>query len=98
VLTDAGKIHLPLPDEAGYQWSWLQQDLHHTWSEVSSRGLVRKQTFVEAFGSEADTIWTELHMKGWIDLLEETRANVRAKDKRGQKSLRETLKDKTKSR
>ncbi len=96
VLTDAGKIHLPLPDEAGYQWSWLHQDLHHTWFEVSSRGLVRKQTFVEAFGSEADTIWSELHTRGWIDFIDKdkTRASVTAKDKRGQLSLPESMKDK----
>jgi hypothetical protein len=92
VLTDAGKIHLPLPDEAGYQWSWLHQDLHHRWSEVSSRGLVRKQTFIDTFAGEANAIWTELQKQGWIALIDakdETRASVIARDKRGKTSLSE---------
>lgn len=95
LLTDAGKIHLPLPDEAGYQWSWLHQDLKHTWSEVSSRGLVRKQTFVEVFGRDAGAIWTELRTRHWIDLIDkkdETRASVTARDKRDQQSLRDPAK------
>ena len=98
VLTDAGKIHLPLPDEPGYQWSWLHQDLHHTWSEVSSRGLVRKQVFVENFASEADAIWSELRTHGWIELIDkrdETRASVTARDKRANPSLSDSLKEKT---
>ena len=98
VLTDAGKIHLPLPDEAGYQWSWLQQDFHHTWSEVSSRGLVRKETFVEAFGSAADVVWKELRDRRWIELIDkkdETRASVTARDKRDDPSLSDAVKEKT---
>lgn len=98
VLTDAGKIHLPLPDEAGYQWSWLQQDLHHQWSEVSSRGLVRKQTFIDMFPSDADKIWTELLKQVWIELIDkkdETRASVIARDKRGKPSLDDPVKKHT---
>ena len=94
VLTDAGKIHLPLPDEAGYQWSWLQQNLRHEWSEVSTRGLVRKQTFVETFGSDAPTIWAELCAQRWIDLVDEeddTRASVIARDKRSKSPLDDSV-------
>lgn len=91
IMTDVGKIHLPLPDEAGYQWSWLQQDLSETWSEVSTRGLVRKETFTAAFAGRADAVWRELIGQGWIKLLDKndlTRASVTATDKRD-----ETLKD-----
>ena len=95
VLTDAGKIHMPLPDEAGYQWSWLHQDMKHTWFEVSTRGLVRKQTFVEAFGSEADTIWNELRKPEikWIVPIDETRASVTPRDQRATSSLPESIKE-----
>jgi hypothetical protein len=95
ILTDAGKIHLPLPDEAGYQWSWLQQDFEGTWSEVSSRGLVRKEAFAE-FAAGADSVWQELLEQGWIELLDKkdpTRAAVIAKDKRTQSKL-DKLEDK----
>jgi hypothetical protein len=85
IITDAGKIHLPLPEEAGYQWSWLQQDdERNTWSEVSSRGLVRKEDFV-VFGAAATDVWTELMGQEWIKLIDQkdpTRASVSAKDER----------------
>jgi hypothetical protein len=82
IITDAGKIHLPLPEEAGYQWSWLQ-DMRGTWSEVSSRGVVREETFATEFGSRANKVWKELLEFGWIELLDHpARASVTAKDKR----------------
>ena len=83
VLTDTGKIHLPLPEEPGYQWSWLQQDVHEKWSEVSSRGLVRKEAFAKL--SDAEGVWNELIDEEWIQLIDEkdlTRASVTAKEKR----------------
>jgi hypothetical protein len=96
IITDAGKIHLPLPDEAGYQWSWLQQDAGGTWSEVSSRGLVRKEDFT-VFGAAAVDVWNELVQKEWIKVIDEkdpTRASVTAKDERKSQSL-DRHKDKT---
>ena len=98
VLTDSGKIHLPLPEEAGYQWSWLQKNFDSEWSEVSSRGLVRKETFVDAFNIDAETIWKDLKDQGWIELIDqndETRASVTAKDDRKSPELSPSLKDKT---
>jgi len=102
VLTDTGKIHLPLPEEAGYQWSWLQQSLEGEWSEVSSRGLVQKQSFVDAFDSNtekvSDKIWKDLKDQGWIQLLDpkdDTRASVTARDDRPKRELSPELQDKT---
>jgi hypothetical protein len=97
VLTDAGKIHLPLPAEAGYQWSWLQQDARGAWSEVSSRGLVRRESFA-AFGGGADAVWNELLAERWIELIDpkdSTRAGVTAKDQRKSPTLSEGLRDRT---
>jgi hypothetical protein len=96
ILTDVGKIHLPLPMEAGYRWSWLQQDKQGAWEEVSSRGIVRKDAF-DKFEGDADSIWAELIKQGWIELSspeDSTRASVKAKDKRASQSLAENLKDK----
>ncbi|HWF87390.1 MAG TPA: hypothetical protein VN659_01100 [Pyrinomonadaceae bacterium] len=83
IITDAGKIHLPLPEEAGYQWSWLQ-DVRGKWSEVSSRGVVRKETFAAEFQSKATGVWNELAEFGWIEIDKDdaTRASVTPKDKR----------------
>ncbi|HZI47864.1 MAG TPA: hypothetical protein VFD75_08690, partial [Pyrinomonadaceae bacterium] len=96
IITDAGKMHLPLPDEAGYQWSWLQQDEQGTWSEVSSRGLIRKEDF-GVFGSDAGEVWSELIEVQWIKVIDPTdptRASVTPKDQRAKPSL-DKHKDKT---
>jgi hypothetical protein len=97
IITDAGKIHLPLPDEAGYQWSWLQQDVQHAWSEVSSRGVVSKESFA-GFGDHAVDVWRDLLEEVWIKLLDakdDTRASVIAKDERKKRPLPDSLKDRT---
>ncbi|HEU5091173.1 MAG TPA: hypothetical protein VFT30_00720, partial [Nitrospira sp.] len=88
IITDAGKIHLPLPEEAGYQWSWLH-DNRGKWSEVSSRGVVRKETFAVEFESKATDVWNELLELGWIELDKDdpVRAFVTEKDKRGSSTL-----------
>ena len=98
ILTDTGKIHLPLPEEAGYHWSWLQKNFENEWSEISQRGLVQKQTFVDAFKDDAETIWKDLKKREWIELLDEkddTCASVIAKDHRGNRSLSAEVKDHT---
>lgn len=104
VLTDTGKIHLPLPEEAGYQWSWLQKNFADEWSEVSSRGLIEKQTFVDASQNDgktfwdAEIVWQDLKDQGWIELLDpkdDTRASVTAKDSRNSKTLSPDLKELT---
>jgi hypothetical protein len=99
ILTDAGKIHLPLPDEPGFQWSWLHQEARKSWSEVSSRGLVLKDTLA-VFGDEADKVWNELIAQDWIKLIDEkdpNRASVTAKDQRKNQLLPDRWKDKTKT-
>jgi hypothetical protein len=96
IITDAGKIHLPLPDEAGYQWSWLQQNVGGVWSEVSSRGLVRQED-LSVFGAVAADVWKELIGLQWIKVIDPkdlTRARVSAKDERKSQSL-DKYKDKT---
>lgn len=83
IVSDAGKIHVPLPDEPGYQWSWLQQNVGGDWFEISTRGLVLKEAFA-TFGSAIDTVWQQLDARRWIEInkMDPTRASVTAKDKR----------------
>lgn len=85
ILTDLGKINLPLPAEAGYQWSWLQKD-KNAWSEVSTTGVVKKQVFIDSF-TNGQEVWDLLSKKGWIKQIDPTRASVAPKDQRPDKSL-----------
>jgi hypothetical protein len=40
------RMHLPLPDEQGYTWSWLEQDEQQKWSEISMIGEIKREVFV----------------------------------------------------
>lgn len=94
ILTDVGKIRLPLPAEAGYQWSWLQ-DEGGTWSEVSTTGVIQKQIVTDKFGPAA---WDELKQKKWIEQIDRNidanKASVTAKDLRSPDPLSADLADK----
>ena len=66
VLTDFGKLRLPLPAEPGFQWSWLQKD-KNTWTEITAPGIIRKQVFRDAFPSKAEAVWNSLLDNKWIE-------------------------------
>jgi len=93
ILTQAGMIQLPLPAEAGYQWSWLQNH-SGVWTEISARGVIEKQIFIKRFPNDAESIWSELKTKNWIQEIDTSKASVSAKDRRSDK-LRQELADKT---
>jgi len=40
LITDAGKVNLPLPSEPGYTWSWLARD-GHAWERLPGSALGR---------------------------------------------------------
>jgi len=80
ILSEAGKLRLPLPAEAGYKWSWLQK-VNGAWLEISSTGIVTQQLFLDAFPKETpdegeaseepkppdgEAVWAELLKKQWI--------------------------------
>lgn len=92
ILTDTGLINLPLPEEPGFNWSWLQKE-NGSWSEVSSAGTVSKQAFLSAF-SNGEAVWARLKEKGWIKEIDPTRAGVTPKDSRTSPDLGEDMKDK----
>ena len=80
VLTNQTQIALPLPNETGYTWSWLEKDRFH-WTEVTRRGVLRKDTFIAKFANGAE-IWEELLEKGWITEIDGNRASIVPTDQR----------------
>jgi hypothetical protein len=91
ILTDAGRINLPLPEEPGFNWSWLQRE-NGSWSEVSTAGTVNKQTFLTAFAN-GEAVWARLKEKGWIKEIDPAKAGVTPKDSRTEPDLGQDLKD-----
>ena len=66
VLTDADRLDLPLPNEAGYVWSWLQRS-REGWQEISTLPTIRRAAFEAEFGvEEGGAIWSELGSIGWL--------------------------------
>jgi len=91
ILTDAGRINLPLPEEPGFNWSWLQRE-NGSWLEISSAGTVNKQTFLTAF-ADGEAVWMRLKARGWIKEIDSTKAGVTPKDSRAAPDLGEDMKD-----
>ncbi|MDX2030917.1 MAG: hypothetical protein SF339_09630 [Blastocatellia bacterium] len=60
ILADANAIRLPLPDEPGYAWSWLQAE-NGTWAETST---IEKIDAAAAFASRQEL------KEGWLKLRE----------------------------
>ena len=58
ILTERGKINLPLPDEPGYVWSWLEKE-NGAWDNVTQIGQVTFQAIL--------TTNSELR-EGWLKL------------------------------
>ena len=66
LLTLAEQVQLPLREEPGFSWSWLEQG-RDGWDEISSIGVVRYLTFLKVFGElKATAIWAELLSKKWL--------------------------------
>ena len=91
VLTALGEINLPLSNEPGYKWSWLEKE-SGSWSETSSSGIVTKQTFLDSFANGED-VWSRLKTKGWIQEIDAATASVTAKDKRTDPDLGADMND-----
>jgi hypothetical protein len=58
VLTDIGAINLPLPDEPGFQWSWLEKE-NGVWADESNIGPVNTQATFAA---------KQVIREGWLKL------------------------------
>ncbi len=74
LLIPEGKVAIPLPDEPGYNWSWLVKS-ENKWKEYSTIGIVHRETFENSF-KNGDEIWNELIDSGWIEAIENNKAIV----------------------
>jgi hypothetical protein len=92
ILTDAGRINLPLPEEPGFNWSWLQR-VNGSWSEISTAGTIDKQAVLTAF-TDGEAVWARLKEKGWINEIDQSKARVTPKDSRTAPDLGEDMRDK----
>jgi hypothetical protein len=61
ILTDRGKINLPLPDEPGYVWSWLEKE-NGVWDSAKEIGPVSTEAIVSA-PQELREGWLKLTQK-----------------------------------
>lgn len=59
VLTRKDLINISLPQEAGYDWSWVARD-KTGWSEITTAGHLSKKELEKAFPGQADVLWSEL--------------------------------------
>lgn len=91
ILTEVNRLRLPLPDEPGFRWSWLQKDKYN-WTEITTPGIVRKQTFLDVFTDNGEAIWNALVESAWIAPRDNgTSAVIVPKDKRGKTKLDDDL-------
>ena len=67
LLTLPGRIHLSVPDEPGYGWSWVEKE-GPGWKTTSTLGTLSKADLAGLLGKGADVdqAWKSLMDKGWI--------------------------------
>ncbi len=60
VLTDPGHINIPLPNEPGFTWSWMQLEMQKRglrWTELSTTPMVELAVFKQAFPDDYEDVW-----------------------------------------
>ncbi|MEZ4685885.1 MAG: hypothetical protein R3B47_07400 [Bacteroidia bacterium] len=91
ILTPRTGIHISLPKEPGYSWSWIMKE-EAGWREVGTLGIVGFKDFEKAFQAQASTVWQLLVAKGWIVEVAENRAQILPSDQRQEAALGEAWK------
>ena len=86
ILTPQDSFDIPLPEEAGYTWSWLQRERAH-WREVSKVGMLVKDTVVHTFERRGVAIWEELKRVGWIKEVTPEKATIIPENQRKEQTL-----------
>jgi hypothetical protein len=91
ILSEMGKLRLPLPAEDGFKWSWLQK-VNGLWIETSTTGVVTMQVFLDAFAKDnpnGEKVWAALLDSQWVIKVNpeepnspNTKATVTPKDQR----------------
>lgn len=61
VLSERNALRLSLPDEPGYDWSWLSYQNSAGWQEIQSYEMIEKEVFVRVLDQQAAFLtWDEL--------------------------------------
>ncbi|MCB0584376.1 MAG: hypothetical protein KDD06_03485, partial [Phaeodactylibacter sp.] len=90
ILTLPGRLHVSLPNEPGYGWSWVEKD-GAAWKTISTTGTVRLADVqgLVSKPSDAGPLWQELIAKGWLAKTGADTAEVVQSDKRQSPGLSE---------
>ncbi|AOY79826.1 hypothetical protein BJP36_07665 [Moorena producens JHB] len=89
ILSPANTLEVPLANEPGYQWSWLEKS-NFLWKEIKTDGVVAKASFTDAFSNGTD-IWQALKDYGWIREISADTAAVVPQDQRTSDTLSSDL-------
>ncbi len=80
VLSSSRQVQLPLAEEPGYLWSWLQKG-PESWLEVFQQGKISKQVFLDHFDNGA-AIWQSLLDIAWLVEIDTNHAAITPRDRR----------------
>lgn len=64
VLSPAGRLEIPLPEVAGWSWSWLSRE-GGRWQHTSRQATLDAQVLAASFPDQTD-LWPALHAAGWL--------------------------------
>ena len=78
ILSEVEKLHLPLPKEPGYRWSWLERQ-GNSWREVSTLRVIRRRDFEAAIAGGSLT-YDALLQQGWLKRIDAETARVVSRD------------------
>lgn len=86
IITPTDGIQVSLPQEPGFDWSWIQKDGQH-WTEIAAPGVLKLHQLKPLFGAAADQVWAMLHQEGWLTMMDDSVASIVPKDQRPNPTL-----------
>lgn len=78
ILADGNTLEIPLPQEAGFVWSW-QQRIGNTWHETHSLSIIKKSVVDQKL---QEGTWQQLIDQGWLELIDDQTAGIVASELR----------------
>ncbi|MCB0552518.1 MAG: hypothetical protein KDD02_03115 [Phaeodactylibacter sp.] len=92
ILTLPGRIHLSVPNEPGYGWTWVEKE-EKGWETIGTNGILTKARLKDFLSEEKDlnteALWKELINKGWVTKTTNDTARVVQTDQRTSPQLSE---------
>ncbi|MEL6560144.1 MAG: hypothetical protein AAFQ94_18290 [Bacteroidota bacterium] len=68
VISPAGHLHISLPVEGGYEWSWLERGSDRIWKEIPQIVRIKRQLFDSKFPDQP-RLWDQLVAKKWLKVI-----------------------------